>query len=70
MNFQVLKEVHAKYPDYIIHDNLKVVESAKETLRKSEESVLGVIHDIHLLSCTNFVVCTHSSNVSHTDSFS
>jgi len=60
---EVLNEVHAKYPDYTTYDSIKITESAATTARSSAESVLGVIHDVHLLACTHFVVCTHTSNI-------
>ena len=63
---QVLHEVHVKYPDYITHDSIKITKSAARTARSSAKSVLGVIHDIHMLACSHFVVCTHTSNVSIT----
>ena len=64
--FQVLEEIHEKYPHYTIYDNLNISKSAgiDQGQRYSEISLLGIIQDIHMLSLTNFVVCTHTSNVS------
>ena len=60
---QILEECHLKFPEYTIYDNMEIAESAAKASRATEESLLGVIHDIHMLSLTDFVVCTHSSNV-------
>ena len=61
----MLEECHSKYPEYTIYDNIKIAKSAAQHQfsRDSEESLLGVIQDIHMLSLTNYVVCTHTSNV-------
>ena len=59
----MLIECHKKYPEYTIYDNLNIAKSAAKRLRDSEESLLGVIQDIHMLATTNYVVCTHTSNV-------
>jgi len=60
---KVLIECHKKYPEYTIYDNLNIAKSAAKRLRDSEESLLGVIQDIHMLATTNYVVCTHTSNI-------
>jgi len=60
---KILEECHLKFPEYTIYDNMEIAESAAKASRATEESLLGVIHDIHMLSLTDFVVCTHSSNI-------
>ena len=68
---QVLQSFHAKYPNYTIYDNLNNSMAAGLDLRYSEASkaLSGVLQDIHLLSMTDFVICTHSSNVGWIFSF-
>ena len=62
---EVLQECREKYPEYEIFDDPDISNSAYEgRLKDTEESFLGIIQDVHMLSLTNHVVCTHSSNVS------
>ena len=62
--FKVLKECREKYPQYTVNDNMENAQLASKENRALEQSVLGVMLDIHMLSLTNYVVCTHTSNVS------
>ena len=61
-------QIAHRYPEYdfIAQDQNVSMTAANITSRYSEESMRGVVIDIELLSQTNFLVCTLSSNVSHT----
>jgi len=59
----VLPEARKKYPDYEFLSDIDVSKSAGLSSRYSDESLHGVISDIELLSDTDFLVCTFSSQV-------
>lgn len=59
----LLKEAKAKYPDYEFISDNSISWSAGLHNRYTENSLRGVILDIHFLSQTNFLVCTFSSQV-------
>ena len=48
---------------YILMANEKVAESAQLSSRYSEKSLFGIIADIHILSKSEYLVCTFSSQV-------
>ena len=52
-----------RYPDYLFLSDNDVSKSAGLSKRYSDESLHGVITDIELLSDTDFLVCTFSSQV-------
>ena len=52
-----------RYPDYDFITDNDISKSASPSKRYSEESLRGVIIDIELLSQTDFLVCTFSSQV-------
>ena len=60
----VIKECQKKYPHYTIYNSLENAKSATKENgeRYTEASLLGMIHDVHMLSLARFVVCTHTSN--------
>eukprot|EP00092_Neocalanus_flemingeri_P008733 GFUD01009404.1.p1 GENE.GFUD01009404.1~~GFUD01009404.1.p1 ORF type:complete len:498 (+),score=100.02 GFUD01009404.1:221-1495(+) len=60
---QVLEESHEKYPQYTIYDNHNISSEASKVEAYSEESLIGILHDIHMLSLTDYVVCTLSSGI-------
>eukprot|EP00092_Neocalanus_flemingeri_P056917 GFUD01067532.1.p1 GENE.GFUD01067532.1~~GFUD01067532.1.p1 ORF type:complete len:447 (-),score=71.32 GFUD01067532.1:21-1361(-) len=60
---KVLQECHEKYPHYKIYDNMTIAKAAPFQLGYTEESLPGIIKEVHLLTLTDFVVCTQSSNV-------
>jgi len=60
---QALQECREKYPQYEVHDNPNNAAMPNPEARFNDASVLGIIQDIHMLSLTNFVVCTMTSNV-------
>uniref|UniRef100_T2M5J3 Alpha-(1,6)-fucosyltransferase n=1 Tax=Hydra vulgaris TaxID=6087 RepID=T2M5J3_HYDVU len=59
----VLIEAKKKYPEYEFLSDSGVSESAKVSRRYSDESLHGVISDIEILSDTDLLVCTFSSQV-------
>ena len=60
---QVLGECRKKYPDTEFLGDPAVARSAAVSSRYSDSSLRGVIQDIHLLSLTDHLVCTFSSQV-------
>ncbi|CDQ95099.1 unnamed protein product [Oncorhynchus mykiss] len=59
----LLQEAKAKYPEYEFISDNSISWSAGLHNRYTENSLRGVILDIHFLSQTNFLVCTFSSQV-------
>lgn len=59
----VLNEAKAKYPEYEFISDNEISKSAGLTQRYSDLSLRGVVTDIELLSDTDFLVCTFSSQV-------
>ncbi|XP_072555146.1 alpha-(1,6)-fucosyltransferase isoform X2 [Paramormyrops kingsleyae] len=59
----LLQEARTKYPDYEFISDNSISWSAGLHNRYTENSLRGVILDIHFLSQTNFLVCTFSSQV-------
>ncbi|XP_067099820.1 alpha-(1,6)-fucosyltransferase [Osmerus mordax] len=59
----LLQEAKSKYPDYEFISDNSISWSAGLHNRYTENSLRGVILDIHFLSQTNFLVCTFSSQV-------
>merc|ERR1712240_1003263 len=55
--------VAKKYPDVEFLGDQDVAKSAAVSSRYSDSSLRGVIQDIHLLSLTDYLVCTFSSQV-------
>ena len=60
---KVLAECRKKYPDYEFLGDQKASKSAAVSSRYSSNSLKGIISDIHMLSRTDFLVCTFSSQV-------
>ena len=52
-----------RYPGYVFISDTNISQSADVSLRLSEESLMGIIVDLHLLARSDFLVCTCSSNV-------
>ena len=67
---KAVQECREKYPQYEVHHNPNINNEANDVMeqRKNDASLLGIIQDIHMLSLTNFVVCTMTSNVRLTKS--
>jgi len=60
---KVLAECRKKYPDYEFSGDQKASKTAAVSTRYSSNSLKGIITDIHMLSRTDFLVCTFSSQV-------
>jgi len=60
---KVLAECRKKFPDYEFLGDQKASKSAAVSSRYSSNSLKGIISDIHMLSRTDFLVCTFSSQV-------
>jgi len=60
---RVLGECRKKYPDIEFLGDQEVARTAAVSSRYSDSSLRGVIQDIHLLSLTDYLVCTFSSQV-------
>ena len=61
----LLSQIPHRYPQYdFIAQDQNVSISASPSKRYSEESLRGVVIDVELLSQTDFLVCTFTSNVS------
>ena len=60
---KVLSECRKKFPSYEFLGDQSVAKSAAVSSRYNLNSLRGVISDIHMLSLSDFVVCTFSSQV-------
>jgi len=60
---KVLAECRKKYPEYEFLGDQKASKTAAVSTRYSSNSLKGIITDIHMLSRTDFLVCTFSSQV-------
>ena len=60
---KVLAECRKKFPQYVFIGDQKVSKSAAVSTRYSGNSLKGIITDIHMLSRTDYLVCTFSSQV-------
>lgn len=60
---QVIAETREKYPKYEIIGDPDVAKMAALSTRYTDSSLYGIILDIHLLSRSDFLVCTFSSQV-------
>lgn len=67
---KVIKEAYSKYPHYEILADTSISKSAAVSSRYSESSLNGIILDIHMLSMSDFLVCTFSSQVNQINFFS
>lgn len=61
---KVLQEAATKYPNYEILGDPSIAKTAAVKNRYSQASLFGIIFDIHMLSMSDFLVCTFSSQVS------
>ena len=60
---KVVAECRKKYPEYEFLNNRKASKTAAVSTRYSSKSLKGIITDIHMLSRTDYLVCTFSSQV-------
>ncbi len=61
---KVLAECRRKFPDYVFLGDPGISKSAALSSRYNSNSLKGIITDIHMLSLTDYIVCTFSSQVS------
>lgn len=59
----VIKEAKKLYPNYKIIVNEDAAVVANYTTRYSDKSLSGLLLDIHLLSKSDFLICTFSSHI-------
>jgi len=60
---KVFSEMRNKYPEYMVIGDEKRATSASLASRYNSNSLSYLISDIHMLSLSDFIVCTLSSNV-------
>lgn len=60
---KVITEARKKYPHYKILGDSAISKTATPSIRYSKTSLQGIILDIHMLSMSDFLVCTFSSHV-------
>ncbi|KAJ1522729.1 hypothetical protein ONE63_001889 [Megalurothrips usitatus] len=60
---KVIVEARSRYPDYEILGDPDIAKTAAIGTRYSDNSLYGIIVDIHFLSRCDFLVCTFSSQV-------
>ncbi|KAJ8938216.1 hypothetical protein NQ314_011575 [Rhamnusium bicolor] len=60
---KVLTEARNKYPHYEIIGDPSISKTAAVSTRYSDSSLFGIILDIHMLSMSDYLVCTFSSQV-------
>jgi glycoprotein 6-alpha-L-fucosyltransferase len=61
---KVIDETRNKYPHYEVIGDPEVAKVAAVSTRYTDSSLNGILLDIHLLSKSDFLVCTFSSQVS------
>uniref|UniRef100_A0A2R5LN15 Alpha-(1,6)-fucosyltransferase n=1 Tax=Ornithodoros turicata TaxID=34597 RepID=A0A2R5LN15_9ACAR len=59
----LLGQARNSYPHYHFYGDVQVAQSASLGKRYSSESLKGIVLDIHMLSKTDYLVCTFSSQV-------
>uniref|UniRef100_A0A0N5AS11 GT23 domain-containing protein n=1 Tax=Syphacia muris TaxID=451379 RepID=A0A0N5AS11_9BILA len=59
----VFSEAREHYPEYTVYGDESIAKSAQLGSRYSEQSLIGVIVDIELLSRCSYLVCTFSSQI-------
>ncbi|GAB0096894.1 Alpha-(1,6)-fucosyltransferase [Sergentomyia squamirostris] len=62
-DYKVIEEARSKYPQYEIIGDPNVARMAAVSSRYTDFSLNGIILDTHLLSLTDYLVCTFSSQV-------
>ncbi|XP_023306207.2 alpha-(1,6)-fucosyltransferase [Lucilia cuprina] len=60
---RVIEEARKKYPHYEIIGDAEVARMAAVSTRYTDTALNGIILDIHLLSLSDYLVCTFSSQV-------
>ncbi|XP_065344021.1 alpha-(1,6)-fucosyltransferase isoform X2 [Cloeon dipterum] len=59
----VIKDAKEKYPNYHFFGDADIAKTAAVATRYSDNSLSGIIIDIHFLSISDYLVCTFSSQV-------
>lgn len=62
---KVIADAKNKYPHYEILGDATISKTAAVSSRYSDTSLNGIILDIHMLSMSDYLVCTFSSQVSY-----
>ena len=52
-----------RYTQFTVYGDSDIARSAQMNTRYSMESLQGIIFDVHILSESEYIVCTFSSNV-------
>ncbi|XP_072402052.1 alpha-(1,6)-fucosyltransferase [Diabrotica undecimpunctata] len=60
---KVFKEAQKLYPNYEIIGDPSIAKTAAVSTRYSDTSLFGIINDINMLSMSDYLVCTFSSQV-------
>lgn len=60
---KVIQETRDKYPHYEVLGDPGIAKTASLSTRYSDSSLVGIILDIHMLSMSDYLVCTFSSQV-------
>ena len=60
---KVILDAKNKYPQYEVIGDPSISKTAGISTRYSDSSLFGIINDIHMLSMSDYVVCTFSSQV-------
>ncbi|CAB3396715.1 unnamed protein product [Caenorhabditis bovis] len=59
----VVPEAKKSYPQYEVYGSTEIAQTAQVNNRYSDDSLIGVITDIYILSKLDYLVCTFSSQV-------
>lgn len=62
-DYKVIEEAKQKYKNYEVIGDPSVAKVAAVSTRYTDSSLNGIILDIHLLSLSDYLVCTFSSQV-------
>lgn len=60
---KVISDARTKYPQYEILGDPTISKTAALSTRYSDSSLFGIVNDIHMLSMSDYLVCTFSSQV-------
>lgn len=60
---KVIAEAKKKYTDYEIIGDPEIAKNAAVSTRYTDSSLNGILLDVHLLSMSDYLVCTFSSQV-------
>ncbi|KAH8862324.1 Alpha-(1,6)-fucosyltransferase [Schistosoma japonicum] len=59
----IFDEAQSKYPNYVFYGDRRRAESASVSKRQNADSIMGIVIDVFVLSKTDYLVCTFSSQV-------